>query len=377
MNGRPVPAQADVRIVRGAQPGATHGHALPLTVTIVVISVFVAALFTRPTGPVAALIGPWDPPVALTENRGPADGGSPPSLDGLSPGSAGVSLTGEGPSSTPPATSVAPVPPSSLAATTPKLPACRSADEPAAHAAYDDWQRTIVDTTSRLPRGYVPPDLVAVSRAGLSGGGTIRLIAIADLKALAKAGRKAGVRLAVESAYRSEAQQQRTFASWVRTSGEAEARRFSARAGHSEHQLGTAIDFKAAGRGSPWAQAFAHSRLARWLAANAWRFGWTQSYPPGAQMQTCYGGEPWHYRYVGRVVAEDGFLAVIPLPEPDAAPAPQVAPRRLRQHQSSTARFLDAQKTKRARSGLVPSKSASRSVPCHFLCSRAANSYAR
>ena len=134
----------------------------------------------------------------------------------------------------------------------PQLPACRDADEPAAHAAYDDWRRTIVDTTSRLPKGYVPPDLVPVSRAGLSGGGSIRRIAIADLKALATAARKAGVRLAVESAYRSEARQQRTFAGWVRTSGEAEARRFSARAGHSEHQLGTAIDFKAAGGGSPW-----------------------------------------------------------------------------------------------------------------------------
>lgn len=46
---------------------------------------------------------------------------------------------------------------------------------------------------SRLPKGYVPPDLVPVSRAGLSRSRSIRLIAIADLKALAKAGRKAGV----------------------------------------------------------------------------------------------------------------------------------------------------------------------------------------
>jgi D-alanyl-D-alanine carboxypeptidase len=187
----------------------------------------------------------------------------------------------------------------------PQLPACRYADEPGAHAAYDDWQRTIVDTMSRLPKGYVPPDLVAVSRAGLCGGGSIRRIAIADLKALAVAGRKAGVRLAVESAYRSEARQRRTFAGWVRTSGEAEARRFSARAGHSEHQLGTAIDFKAAGSASPWTPAFARSRHARWLAANAWPFGWIQSYPPGAETRTCYGGEAWHYRYVGRDVAAE------------------------------------------------------------------------
>jgi D-alanyl-D-alanine carboxypeptidase len=85
----------------------------------------------------------------------------------------------------------------------------------------------------------------------------------------------------------------------------AEARRFSARAGHSEHQLGTALDFKAAGGGSPWTQSFARSPHALWLVANAWRFGWIQSYPPGAETQTCYGAEAWHYRYVGRDVAAE------------------------------------------------------------------------
>jgi D-alanyl-D-alanine carboxypeptidase len=190
-------------------------------------------------------------------------------------------------------------------AATPLLPACQYADETATLATYHDWQRTIVDTTRRLPKGYAPQDLVPVSRAGLSGGGSIRRIAIADLKALAMAGRKAGARLAVESAYRSEARQRRTFAGWVRTSGETQARRFSARAGHSEHQLGTAIDFKAAGDGSPWTPGFARSRLAHWLAANAWRFGWIQSYPPGSDTQTCYGAEAWHYRYVGRDVAAE------------------------------------------------------------------------
>jgi len=274
MDGRPERAQPNVRFVRRAHAHATRSPALPLTVTIVVITV-VAALFTGATGSGAA----------------------------VTPGSADPSAKRT--SSAPPTKSVAPVPTPSPTATMPQLPTCRYADEPAARAAYADWQRTIVDTTSRLPKGYVPPNLVPVSRAGVSGGGSIRRIAIANLKALARAARKAGVRLAVESAYRSEARQHRTFAGWVRTSGEAEARRFSARAGHSEHQLGTAIDFKAAGGGSPWTHAFARSRQARWLAANAWRFGWIQSYPPGAETQTCYGAEAWHYRYVGRDVAAE------------------------------------------------------------------------
>jgi D-alanyl-D-alanine carboxypeptidase len=183
------------------------------------------------------------------------------------------------------------------------LPTCRYADDPATDTAYDHWQRTIVDTISRLPKGYVPPDLMPVSRAELAGGGSIRAVAIDDLRALARAARKAGVRLAVESAYRGEARQRLVFAGWVRTSGPTEARRFSARAGHSEHELGTTVDFRAAAGGPPWRGDFASTPQATWLAANAWRFGWVLSYPAGAQAETCYNGEPWHYRYVGRDVA--------------------------------------------------------------------------
>jgi D-alanyl-D-alanine carboxypeptidase len=282
MDGRPGRPQTDVRLVRRTQPGARRSHTLPPAIAIVVVSVFVAALFTRATGSAASPIGPQDARVVSIAD---------PSAKAAS--------------SAPHATSIAVLSTSSPATNMPPLPTCRYADELAAHAAYDDWQHTIVDTTSRLPKGYVPPELVPVSRAGLSGGGSIRRIAIPDLRALAKAARKARVRLAVESAYRSEAQQHRTFAGWVRTSGEAEARRFSARPGHSEHQLGTAIDFKTAGGGSPWTRAFARSRHARWLAANAWRFGWIQSYPPDTETQTCYGAEAWHYRYVGRNVAAE------------------------------------------------------------------------
>ncbi len=303
MTGRPERARTNGDPARSAQPRATRSHALSMTGTIVIITLFLAALLARTTGSSAALIGPWDPPAVSVPTRGPADAGAPTSPGAPSPGSDRPSAKGITSASS--ATPVAPVPSSSPTETMRPLPACRYADARATHATYDEWQRTIVDTTSRLPKGYVPPDLVAVSRAGMSGGGSIRRIAIADLKALAGAGREAGVRLAVESAYRSESRQQRTYAGWVRASGEAEAQRFSARAGHSEHQLGTAIDFKAAGGGSPWTDAFARSRQALWLAANAWRFGWIQSYPAGTDTQTCYGGEAWHYRYVGREVAAD------------------------------------------------------------------------
>jgi D-alanyl-D-alanine carboxypeptidase len=40
------------------------------------------------------------------------------------------------------------------------------------------------------------------------------------------------------------------------------------------------------------------------MARNAWRFGFVMSYPKGREAETCYAYEPWHYRYVGREVAQ-------------------------------------------------------------------------
>ena len=69
---------------------------------------------------------------------------------------------------------------------------------------------------------------------------------IHDLRAMAAAARRAGKGIAVRSAYRSYAEQKAVFASWVQRVGKRRALLGSARAGHSEHQLGLAIDFRSA-----------------------------------------------------------------------------------------------------------------------------------
>jgi zinc D-Ala-D-Ala carboxypeptidase len=194
------------------------------------------------------------------------------------------------------------VPPEAIASPRPDLPACRFGDGMANRGTDRDWNLAVVDTDLRLPAGYAPRDLVPVARAGLAGGGSVRRIVLADLRQLAGAARTAGVRLTVRSAYRSETRQKAVFAAWVRASGRAAARRSSARAGHSEHELGTTIDF-AAGDVAPWATAFAATRTGRWLATHAPAFGFVMSYPAGASGNTCYDPEPWHFRWVGRANA--------------------------------------------------------------------------
>jgi zinc D-Ala-D-Ala carboxypeptidase len=109
----------------------------------------------------------------------------------------------------------------------------------------------------------------------------------------------AGHDVYVRSAYRSYAEQERTFAYWLSALGEAEARRVSAEPGHSEHQLGTAADLTSADTGYDLNEAFGETSAGRWLAENAYRYGFALSYPAGAEGVTGYAYEPWHYRYIG------------------------------------------------------------------------------
>jgi D-alanyl-D-alanine carboxypeptidase len=84
--------------------------------------------------------------------------------------------------------------------------------------------------------------------------------------------------------------------------GEAQAAAGVARPGHSEHQLGTAIDVLNPEAGELTA-AFADTPAGRWIAAHAHEYGFVLSYPADAQDRSCYHYEPWHLRYVGRDVA--------------------------------------------------------------------------
>jgi D-alanyl-D-alanine carboxypeptidase len=220
------------------------------------------------------------------------------------------------------------------------LPKCRVADVTTKYRARSDWARSLLDTTYRLPGSYRPVGMVSVRAVGLSGGGSIRRVALTDLRALVRASRKAGVRLAVESAYRSYATQVWTFAHWVRVGGAGAALESSARPGHSEHQLGTTIDFRSVGGGSPWLyRDWGRTPEGRWLARNAWKYGFVMSYPMGKSAVTCYIYEPWHYRYVGRDLAIEvhdsgrtlrqvlwALPTSTPTEEPTATPNPTPSP---------------------------------------------------
>ena len=181
------------------------------------------------------------------------------------------------------------------------LPACRYVDILTSPRQYTDWPVTLVDTVLRVPRTYAPPDLVSVSQAGIAGTGKVRAVLIEDLRAMGEAAAAADAKVGVVSAYRSYQTQQAVFKDWVARLGYDRALQVSARPGHSEHQLGLAIDFDSdPPSSSTLAEAWATTKAGRWMKAHAWEFGFVMSYPKGKIDVACYDYEPWHYRYVGR-----------------------------------------------------------------------------
>ena len=163
----------------------------------------------------------------------------------------------------------------------------------------DPYLRILVDKNNSL-NDYVPRDLVDLksnvyrSAAGLQ----LRQAAAASLQEMAAAARSEGLTLSVSSAYRSRLRQADIYAHYVRTMGQRAADRVSARPGYSQHQLGLVVDF------NPISNTFARTNEGIWVAANASRFGWSLSYPNGLEEITGYSWESWHYRYVGRELAE-------------------------------------------------------------------------
>ena len=154
--------------------------------------------------------------------------------------------------------------------------------------------------TDALPDGYVPRDVVSTVASGIPAAGSqvIRAVIADDTRALVREASSAGYNLYVGSGFRSQSYQADVFAAQVARWGDEDtANRYSARPGHSQHQLGTTIDFTNEFR------TFRGSSAPDWLREHAYLFGFVLPYTLAATDRTGYIDEPWHGRWVGRALA--------------------------------------------------------------------------
>jgi len=158
----------------------------------------------------------------------------------------------------------------------------------------------IVNKTHPITPSDFRPDLAIVR------GYQVATAAAGPLGRLLDASDRLGLGFKIESAFRSYAYQEQVHAATAASRGAAEADRLSARAGYSEHQTGLAVDLiTPADPGCDFEACFASTSGGRWLAHQAWRFGFVVRYQPQTTAITGYKPEPWHLRYVGRPLAAE------------------------------------------------------------------------
>ena len=112
----------------------------------------------------------------------------------------------------------------------------------------------------------------------------------------------AGFNIWIQSGFRSYGLQEWLYNRYVKRDGKEKADKYSARPGHSEHQSGLAFDICA--KDLPCiSSGFNDTAPAKWLATNAYKYGYILRYPQNKTDETGYIYESWHFRYVGKELA--------------------------------------------------------------------------
>ena len=147
----------------------------------------------------------------------------------------------------------------------------------------------VVNKTYSLPSNYAP---------GLDSGvqsAAQKMFAAAKLD-------DPSLNIYIASGFRSYDVQKKLYNNYVNSSGKAQADTFSARPGYSEHQSGLAFDVCQANL--PCINSgFDNTAPAKWLAKNAYKYGFILRYPKNKSNETGYKYESWHFRYVGEELA--------------------------------------------------------------------------
>lgn len=157
----------------------------------------------------------------------------------------------------------------------------------------------VVNKYNILDSGFEPDDLVLIEGTDMY----LRLEAYDAYLKMKEAMNKVDLNIEITSAYRSFNTQKELYNSYVDEHGVEEADTFSARPGHSGHQLGLVIDVH---NGKVPYTSFGKTEEYAWIKDNAHRYGYIIRYKANPEL-TGYQVEEWHLRYVGEEVAVDMY----------------------------------------------------------------------
>jgi D-alanyl-D-alanine carboxypeptidase len=172
------------------------------------------------------------------------------------------------------------------------------------HKIEDQNRLTVlVNKYNTLSDDYIPADLEKINPLYNPYGLMLRHDARVAFEEMCNAALEEGIHLQAVSTFRSFYYQWKVYLMNITPYMTLEEYqptrdRISARPGHSEHQTGLSVDI------NELEQTFADTLEGKWLAANGNRFGFILRYPKGKEKITGYDYEPWHYRYIGKDLAD-------------------------------------------------------------------------
>ena len=157
---------------------------------------------------------------------------------------------------------------------------------------------TLINKYNMISDGITFDDLVNVDKPySTSNDILVRKIMYDNLIKMIDAAKKDNITLYVVSGYRTYSKQSSLFETSKNKNGLNHALMYSAKPGHSEHELGLAVDLNTTNNG------FEKTKEYAWLKQNAYKYGFILRYPKDKEFITGFAFEPWHYRYVGVDVA--------------------------------------------------------------------------
>lgn len=156
----------------------------------------------------------------------------------------------------------------------------------------------LVNKYNGLDESFEPDDLVELTKC--SGKGQyLSLEAKEAYDELCDASIKDGMSLGVTSSYRDHDEQQEIYDENLKENGKEYTDEFVAKPLFSEHETGLTLDVK-----STKASPFKFTKEYEWMMENAYKYGFILRYPEGKENITGYKAEAWHFRYVGKEIAE-------------------------------------------------------------------------
>lgn len=169
------------------------------------------------------------------------------------------------------------------------------------YAEISEFSETVLaNKYHKLTEDYVPDNLMKIKEEfAVDDEQMLSKVACIAFEEMVDAAKKEDLYILANSSYRSYQEQEDIYNTYKDLYGLKYAESYAARPGFSEHQTGLVVDVK-----SRDSRIFADSKEFTWIKDHAHEYGFIMRYPKGKEDITGYKYEAWHYRYVGKELAQ-------------------------------------------------------------------------